>query len=1389
VKLAKITMIQFSLRYLFAFAQVLMSTIPAFAQNPVLETISTPPGFDAQGIADIRQDKQGYLWLATGSGLLRFDGYNWKIYQHDPQNANSLAGDAVRTVCPTRDGLVWIGGWSSGLDCLNPQSGQITHHPLVEGKQYKYEDNSISALVEDHLGNLWVGTPGGLYCLETKSGNFVPYLSVATDARTLSHSHVSSIYEDRQGTLWVGTGDQGSPKVFEGGLNKLDRKTRTFTRYLHSPTDPKTLVENRVLAIFEDSRGTFWVGTGGDGLHTFDRKSGKFTRYPFQPAHPNRPSRPVPKEKNLRSFPTNGIRFIQEDLAGGIWIGTLDAGANRYDPLTQQVRSYLTPAEGLPDFNLFSGYCARDGTLWMGTIPGHLVKVVTTDSLVKKIKTRSGVHYFQEDSSGMLWIGTISGVVAAQTLTRQASTWLEKLKRQTLLLTDHVTRLNSDRQGNRWISTWNNGLYYYGQSSGQFTQYQHDSSNESSISPGEAAGFYQDRSGTNWVLTAGGLDKLDTYSGKFSHYRHRERDSASISNNYILTVIEDRAGGFWVGTNGGGLNLMDRTTGKFKHFLPWSIVTQLVEDASGRLWVASSLGLHYYDRGRGVFVSFRDPGSAKPLAFVKAMVEDNEANLWVTMSSGIAAISANRKTMRLFGANYGIPIGEDFFFGGSYKRADGSIYFGSMEGYFYFQPEALLKDRPVPPLLNLSAFRVHNQEVNPTAQSFELAYDENVFSIDFAAIDFRHPQLHLYTYKFENYDLQWHPVSSDRTANYFNVPPGSYNFRVKAANSDGVWVEKTISIRILPPWWATIWAYALYVTMLAGLFFGGWQLLLRGERAKNALKIRDIKAQQLLEMDRLKSDFFANITHEFRTPLTLILSPLEYWLSSIPQDSPYFNQFRSMRRNGRRLLHLVNQLLDISKLEAGKMQIDAQPGDLIYFVDRITSSFSALAQSRRIAFQVSAPQGSLWLYFDEDKLEKILSNLLSNAFKFTEDDGRVSVSVQLAPYPQKRERPSEKPSILVEFKVTDTGRGIPAEELEGIFERFHQLDHSLGRPHEGSGIGLALTRELVELQQGHIAAFSTVGQGSEFVVSIPLQMLDAAQFNQPSSIAKPVMAEVLALTDQQPLREWEQTQPWSSSASADAPLVLIVEDHQDLRSLICQSLAEHSLYRLLEAVDGQAGYELAEQHIPDLIISDIMMPKMDGIEMCKRLKTDEKTSHIPIILLTAKTASANKINGLQTGADEYLTKPFEIHELLARIENLIRGRRQLKEQFSRQITLQPAGIAISSIDEQFLTRAMRIIERFMADEQFSVEVFGREIGMSRMQLYRKLNALTGQSPSDFIRTIRLQRAAQLLSAHSGTVSQIADQVGFGSHSYFSKCFQQQYGKTPSAFLAELDATL
>ncbi|QMU28145.1 hybrid sensor histidine kinase/response regulator transcription factor [Adhaeribacter radiodurans] len=1372
--------------------------LPLWAQDITFENVTLPPGSDPHDMFDIRQDPQGYLWVATTMGLMRYNGYNWSTYQHDPKNTHSLINDNVKTVCPTRDGLVWVGTWGMGLDCLDPETGKVTHHQLVNRKDYNYGENHIACILEDRKGNLWVGAKSGLYRRDAKTGRFVHYASRAQDSTSLSHPQVNVIYEDQEGTLWIGTGDPEANQPLGGGLNKLDPQTGRFTRYLHQPTNVHSLVDNRILALFEDSRGTFWVGTAGNGLHTMDRKKGQFTRFPYQENHPEKLSRPYSKLKEIRetSFNGFGIRFIVEDPTGAIWIGTYDGGANRFEPTSGRVTHFETPADGLPDYNLLSAYRTREGVLWMGTLLGHLIKVVTRPKLITRVNTSSGVHIFREDSAGTLWMGTISGLIAREPVSTSSRAWLRQISEQTSLLTDHVTRLDPDQQGNWWISTWRNGLYCYQPADQRFIHYQHDSLQTASLSPGEVIGVYQDRSGTRWVPTKGGLDRIDDLSGQFTHYRHDPNDSTSISASSCLQVLEDHTGAFWVATNGGGLNLLDRATGKFTltNIPRWEVITQLLEDASGTLWVSASSGLYRYDQLGKRFLPFLDPGSGKTFPFVRALLEDNGGNLWAATPNGIVAIDTPRDSLRWFGANYGIPPGEDIFFGSRYKSRDGTLFFGSMDKYFHFRPEALLKSRPIPPMLVLSALRVRNHLVTSQpngplreslakAATIHLAHDQSIFSLDFVAIDYRHPDQHLYTYRLENYDLGWRPVSSERTANYYNVPPGEHRFRIRAANSDGIWVEKEVMILIAPPWWRTTWAYALYVLAFAGIFYGGWQTLLGRERAKNKRKLTQLKAEQLLEIERLKSRFFANISHELRTPLTLILSPLEKKLRTLEANHPDQADFRLMQRNGQRLLHLVNQLLDLSKLEAGKMKLETQQGDLVPFFHRITDAFASLAEDRKIHFTVLAPAESRWVSFDADKLEKILNNLLSNAFKFTLAHGEVTAILTLKFSLTPLILPSEKVFLQAEFTVQDTGIGISPQQLELIFDRFHQVDNSLTREQEGTGIGLSLTRELVELHEGTIVVNSEPGKGSQFVVTLPLELVPlwkqdgtepAQEESYPAFNAIPIQRAERVIT--------KEVAPLESNHQV--PLVLVVEDNADLRQFISQSLTEFSFFEVIEAINGVEGLHQALEHIPDLIISDIMMPQMDGIALCHKLKTDEKTSHIPIVLLTAKASGDSKVEGLETGADDYLTKPFQLRELMVRLHNLIEGRRKLRERYSRQVRVQPKDIAITSADERFLTRAMVLLEQHIGEVDFSVERLGKEIGMSRMQLYRKLQALTGQSPSDFIKTMRLQYAAQLLVKNSGTVSEISYQVGFSSHSYFSKCFAEQYGRTPSEYVAD-----
>ncbi|MDQ3534289.1 MAG: ATP-binding protein, partial [Bacteroidota bacterium] len=672
----------------------------------------------------------------------------------------------------------------------------------------------------------------------------------------------------------------------------------------------------------------------------------------------------------------------------------------------------------------------------------------------------------------------------------------------------------------------------------------------------------------------------------------------------------------------------------------------------------------------------------------------------------------------------------------------------------------------------------------------ELPYDENFLSFEFVVLNYDAPEKNQYAYKLEGLDKDWIYSGTRRFASYTNLDPGAYTFRVKASNNDGIWNEQGayLHLAILPPWWQTWWAYSLYGFMGICFLYVLRQYTVNRERMKHELKIQRLEAEKMHEIDHLKSRFFANISHEFRTPLTLILGPLEKITSSHTEEKPDKSVYHMMLRNARRLLHLINQLLDLSKLEAGSMKLEEKPADLVAFLKAMVFSFTSLAEMKQIQYHFQFPSEHPVVYFDADKLEKIITNLLSNAFKFTPEGGEVAVIIKLQPADKQAlstfpadliQRGISSKANILELIVQDSGKGIPQDQIDKVFDRFYQADTSHTREQEGTGIGLSLVKELVELFSGEIAVESQPGQGSCFTVRLPLLVANFKQVTLTGNNLPPIPINHNLNSPENgftvaPYPEIENPDP-------EAPLILIIEDNADVRFFIRENL--QPVYQVIEAADGKEGYKLAVKNIPDLILSDVMMPKMDGVELCSKLKTNEKTAHIPVILLTAKASGGDKVEGLETGADDYLIKPFESTELLVRIKNLIDSRRKLREIFSREITLGPTSITINSVDEQFLQRIMKIIEEHMEDTSFDVEIFSREAGLSKIQLHRKLKALTNESPGDFIRIMRLKRAADLLSQNAGTIAEVAYKVGFQEPSYFTRCFHKQFGKTPSEFMA------
>jgi signal transduction histidine kinase/DNA-binding response OmpR family regulator len=702
----------------------------------------------------------------------------------------------------------------------------------------------------------------------------------------------------------------------------------------------------------------------------------------------------------------------------------------------------------------------------------------------------------------------------------------------------------------------------------------------------------------------------------------------------------------------------------------------------------------------------------------------------------------------------------------------------------------------IPPVV-ITSFKKFEKQF-PFGKEIQLPHDENFISFEYAALSFIHSEKNQYAYKMEGVDKDWVYSGTRRYTSYPNLSPGEYIFRVKGSNSDGVWNEEGTSIAIIisPPWWKTWWAYSAYVFIFVFTLYGIRRYEMNRLRLKDKIKMDEAILKEKEETDKMKSRFFANISHEFRTPLTLILGPAEK--ISARKSDDVVKDANIIKRNSRRLLQLINQLLDLSKLESGKLKLEASKGNIVSFVKGVALSFESLAESKDITLKLLPEKEFIEMYFDKEKMMKILTNILSNALKFTPEEGKITVSIREchAEFISASSINIEIPKQVrddtrkefIEIKIRDTGIGIPQEELPKLFDRFYQVDSSQTREYEGTGIGLALTKELVELHHGSIKVESEKGGWTEFTLEFPLgreHLKDDEIVEDKTDVILSEEKNLISLGDDRVQKvssshfdKLSVTNKDQNKEEGDKTIILVVEDNYDMRQYIRESL--NGNYIIEEAVNGEQGVRKAEKIIPDLIISDMMMPKMDGNELVRILKNDEKTSHIPIILLTAKAGQENKLEGLETGADDYLIKPFDIKELQVRIKNLINIRKKLQEKFSKPGYIpKPNWKKQPSIEEEFINKVLQVIEAHISEESFDIESFGEEVGMSRTQFYRKLKAITGMPASIYLRTVRLSKAKKMIEDRQGTISEIAYSVGFSSPSYFTKCFKDEFGYPPS----------
>ena len=1032
------------------------------------------------------------------------------------------------------------------------------------------------------------------------------------------------------------------------------------------------------------------------------------------------------------------------------------------------------------------------------------------------------------DSSNILWLGTGGG-------------GLNRFDRKTLRFKHHIhdpENLQSisdnvvrpiiiDHTGTLWLGTQNGGLNKFDRKNEQFTRLVNDPKNPKSLSDNWVWSIYEDHTSTLWIGTSGGLNKLvlsksegsDREKEQFTRFVNDPKNPNSLSHNAVWTIYEDRAGTLWIGTLGGGLNKFDREKEQFTRFVhdpknPHSLsdntIGGIYEDQAGTLWIGTDGGLNKFDPAQQQFMHYTVKDGL-PDNSIGGILEDNHGRLWLN-TVGLSRFDPKTAIFRNYDVSDGVQ--KEFARSASYKSSSGEMFFGGTNGFNAFHPDSI-KDNPYIPTVVISAFKRYNTDEAEgigivekgisAKKTITVSYKDNILSFEFAALSYRNTFKNKYAYKLEGFSDQWIQLGTERRVSFTNLDPGEYTLRVKGSNNDGVWNEEGTSLKITvtPPWWKTRWAYVFYVLLFTILLYGWRRYDLHRIHLKNQLKLEKVEAEKMKELDHFKSRFFANISHEFRTPLTLILGQIDSMIARTV-DEQNRNKLGMAFRNARQLLRLINQLLDLSKIEAGSMALKARRANLIPFLKNLVFSFESLAEQKQISLQFQTTHEDIEIYFEPEKLEKVFYNLLSNAFKFTAEGGKISVKVTKGET-LNNEKASRKDAetqrmrkdfslrnlrgfaplrdnngsfSFVEISVKDTGIGIPANELARIFDRFYQVDGTQTRQHEGTGIGLALAKELVELHHGEITVTSEVGAGTEFVVKLPLGALHLKS-SEMIEEAVPLVAESDYLT--RPAEELfiSPIAPPATAPATATDIVLVLEDNADVRSYIREHLEEH--YKIIEATNGEEGLAKAQETIPDLIITDVMMPKMDGFEFSRRLRHDEKTSHIPIIMLTAKASLESKIEGLETGVDDYLTKPFSPKELLARVRNLITLRRQLRERFSRATIIKPSEVSAVSVDQAFLQRVLSAIEANFGEEEFGVENIADEVHMSVSQLNRKLNGLINQPAGQLLRSMRLQRAADLLQQNAGTVAEIAYQVGFGSQAHFTTMFQKQFGCTPKEY--------
>lgn len=1350
----------------------IFSLLQASAQSE--KFYSTDRDISNSLINALYQDRKGFIWIATEDGLNKFDGNKFTVYKSADEDSASLKNNYVRSLYEDRKNRFWI-GCVNGLLRYNRSQDNFQEVDVWSGKNKIHPQ--VICFLERQNGDLWMATSGeGLLVIRKNSD----HCQVDEEmSERLCSPFLTWLYEDSRGRIWVASDSKG--------LN-LYLPEKNEIRLFKNPGD---FSSNDITNICEDQTGTIFVATLSGGLYKYDEQKGSFHPVPYQDPY-----------TVLR------IKTLSHSHDGNLYIGTDGQGLKRYNFKTEKIEDFEI-SSGQFNFAKAKVHAVLEdqaGNLWVGIFqkgvflqPGtpHHFKYFGYRSLYQNNIGSNCVMSIFKDSEGIVWVGTDNdGLYGIYPSGNQVKHY--PLNRYAKSASNTIMSILRTSDNSLWLGSYLNGLERFNPQTGKSTYAKEIFPAEKEIPDDKVICLSEDNDKNLYVGTYGyGLFSMNLKTGLLTHHPcatdDRDKRPNQLPSRWINCIICDHEGLIWIGTYNGvccyNPRLQSYKVWSAENGLPGNIVYTLLEDAQKQLWLGTTEGLVSFDKKTGRFLHYTVKDGL-PNNVICSMFEDSKQHIWLSTHYGISKFNPVEKKFTNYYSFDGLQSNE-FYRAAGFQAPDGEIYFGGIKGITYFHPEEII-DRPKTLTPYITDFYVFEKSIHQgdlsgkyeivdttvmDAKQFTLTYQDNAFSLEFSVLDFSNPERILYEYQLEGLNPNWTttPPGMSRIS-FTNLNPGRYTLNFRAKDNDYVSPTRQVSIWITPPWYQTSGAYILWGFLTVLLIYGISFFIYSRIRHRQEM----MKREHAEQINEAKLQFFINISHEIRTPMTLIINPLEKLLSE-DREPGHQKTLQMIYRNAQRILRLINQLMDIRKIDKGQLMMKCRETDMVGFINDLMEHFSYQANKKNIQFKFIHREDHLKVWVDLNNFDKVVFNILSNAFKYTPDNGEISVELTTG----NNENFRGALKHYFEITVTDSGIGIDQDKIEKIFERFYQINNDITHSNFGTGIGLHLSRSLVELHHGTLTAENRAdAPGSRFIIRLPLGSahLKAEELENPEHLI-PYSSH---LQDKGLFLPTENTNaPGNHKPKPKTKKhVLIVEDEEDILQYVGEELQED--YYISSAHNGKEGLEKALQEKPDLIISDVMMPEMDGITLCRKVKQNVNINHIPVVLLTAKSKPEDKMEGLEIGADAYLVKPFNTELLKSTISNLIENRERLKHKFSGQQQQEDKirAIELKSADEILLEKVMKTINARLSDPALNVEMLAQEVGLSRVHLHRKLKELTNQPARDLIKSIRLKQAANLLVSKKLGISEVAYTVGFSNLSHFSNSFRDFYGLSPKDYVAQ-----